>query len=170
LPDCNFNIYQHIGFANRVFESCGVEFRIGVSESNVGPRLAHAWLGGDNTMDYAISCGTLHADKIRVLSGATRHFNPSGRVLVFYVPNIRPSVPGFSEFPSCAGMNINMAVLNRGAPGRTFAHEMGHILLNSSRHRGIVNPSDMNNLMIPSDRATGERLDTPQCRTIRTNV
>ncbi len=57
------------------------------------------------------------------------------------------------------------AYISNSAGLATLAHEFGHIMLDSGAESGILDPKDMNNLMVPQDEPSGERitLDDLQC-------
>jgi hypothetical protein len=178
MPSSNFTIDSDVEFANRVFSRCGIVFtvrrRIGPREmepvppGREGPR---NWLGADLAMGWSRQCGSFHRDELSTYNGTRQRFSLDSRIQVYYVRRLDPPTnPAFSEYPDCAGREINMAVLANSHPRRSFAHEMGHILLNSRRHSGIDDPEDRSNLMRQTSEATGSNLDESQCRIILRNL
>jgi hypothetical protein len=76
---------------------------------------------------------------------------------------------GYSYPPYCAtgaaAPISGMANVSNSGASRTLAHELGHILINSGDH-----PADTNNLMHPTNTATGNELTAAQKASIYANA
>lgn len=178
MPNSNFTIARDIAFANSVFNRCSIIFRLNrqlgpnemepASQDQEGPE---DWLGSDLEMGWSRTCGEFHPDELRTYNGTRQRFGLNGSIQVYYVQRLNPPTnPAFSEYQECAGRNIRMAVFANGSSPRNFAHEMGHILINTRQHHGIDDPSDLLNLMVQSSQTTGTAIDESQCRRIRRNL
>ena len=62
-----------------------------------------------------------------------------------------------------------MWVTNRAA-SRSLAHEIGHVLIDTSEHKGICDTEAKDNIMTPSHSASGEVVDKDQCEEAYDNV
>ncbi|MEO6279545.1 MAG: hypothetical protein ABIP59_17200 [Roseateles sp.] len=149
-----------INFANRVFSSCNVHFTLS-SNNTATTADSDTWLGGDTDLDNSAGCGTATTEELTAYGGSSLRFAPSGRIRAFYVDSVASGDRGYSNPAYCAtgtasGLKDMAAVTNSGRD-RTLAHELGHILMNSGDH-----PSDTNNLMHPTNTATGNELTITQ--------
>jgi hypothetical protein len=109
-----------------------------------------------------------------MFDGGTTAHNLSSRMRVFYVATMTPNKGRANSTPPyCAtgasAPYLDYVEVNNTALPDTLAHELGHILLDSGRHSGIVNPADTTNLMFAPGR-TGSNLDATQCSTIFGNA
>jgi peptidoglycan hydrolase-like protein with peptidoglycan-binding domain len=154
-------------FANTVFNQCCVRFALagGGSES---PARTTTMLGGDTDLNNTpFTCASATAEETALFTGATSDFGLSSKIRVFYVASLANGDRAYSIFPSCAtagkGLSGMAAVTNSGL-SRSLAHELGHILLDTGAHPPAG--TDTNNLMEPTNTATGEQLRAPQCATI----
>ena len=105
-----------------------------------------------------------------MFDGATATHGLSSRMRVFYVATMTPSSALANSMPPyCAtgttARYLDYVEIRNAARPDTLAHELGHILLNSGAHAGIVNPADTTNLMFAPGR-TGSNLDATQCATV----
>ncbi|MGH9836398.1 MAG: eCIS core domain-containing protein [Blastocatellia bacterium] len=154
-----------LDFANTVFSQCCVRFAFAGGGSESAPRTT-ALLGGDTDLDNTGPCGSATVEETGLFSGATADFGLSSAIRIFYVASLSSgdraySIPAFCATGASAGLSGMAAVSNSAMP-RSLTHELGHILLNSGVH-----PADTNNLMNPTNTATGEQLETmAQCATI----
>lgn len=149
-----------INFANRVFSGCNVHFTLS-SNNTATTTDSDTWLGGDTDLDNNAGCGAATTEELAAYGGSTARFAPSGRVRAFYVDSVANGDRGYSNPAYCAagtasGLRDMAAVTNSGRD-RTLAHELGHILMNSADH-----PTDTNNLMHPTNTATGNDLTITQ--------
>jgi hypothetical protein len=102
---------------------------------------------------------------------------PSGAAIwVFYVDQYDPAG---SKGISCRTANMSGrrslfpqgAYIRNGADPSTLAHELGHILIASPKHEGIVDSTDPANVMqIQDPRGQRVELDTEQCKRISDNA
>ena len=170
LPGSTRNAFADLAFANRVFADCCVRFDAGMGGSLAVP----GWT--DNVLDHSNNCSDLSAEEQEMFDAAVAN-GAGADVWVFYVENYTPNTgsKGLSCHPGSLGGNHavfppSVYIRNDADPG-TFAHEMGHILLQSGTHHGLVDPSDPNNLMQQRE-ARGQRvtLDRIQCGIIFTNA
>ncbi len=156
-----------LNYANAVFNQCCVRFSLGASAST-GPQ-SDAWLGGDTDLQRIHSCSNVHPEEDDMRVNGTALFGMTSTIRVFYVASMNPPNRGLSFPPHCssgARSNfVNHAYVSNTAERRSLAHELGHILLDSGNH-----PADTNNLMHPTNTATGELLTPAQCATIFANA
>jgi hypothetical protein len=160
-----------LDFANQVFAQCCVQFHLGQGVS-VHPDLSDSWLGGDTDLQRENSCATVHTEEDAMRVGATNTFGLSSRYKVFYVASMTPALRGVNFSPDCssgarAPFNRHVYVSNTAAR-RTLAHELAHIPisgLNDHNH-----PGGPENLMEPTNTATGEKLERSQCVEVFNNI
>ncbi len=99
---------------------------------------------------------TYHAAKVATRAGGLS-FSP----VVFHHPDDFPARNAILAAAAYAGLGEIPAQIN----GRTIAHELGHMLLNTGSHVSAENGGDPNNLMLE-----GEELVPAQCEIIRRNA
>ena len=87
---------------------------------------------------------------------------------MFYVESIDFLPTAYSFQPSSGSVKSNCAFVSNGAFTRSLAHEFGHLLLDTNAHE----LTNTDNLMNPSQTATGEDLDVDGslCSTIFANA
>src|SRR6266404_2480765 len=161
LDGSNRNSLADLDFANSVFNQCCVRFNF-VAGGSEDPARTRTVLGGHTDLADQVTCGTPTADEISLFRGASADFGLTSPIRIFYVATLgtgsrAESIPAFCATGLAAGLNGMAAVGNSGL-SRSLAHELGHIVLNSGVH-----PADTNNLMNPSNTATGEQLTAAQC-------
>jgi hypothetical protein len=159
-------------FANGVFKTCCVQFALRKGLS-VAPSLSNTWLGGDTTLNRGTSPGVVR-EEAPTYDGATSAFGLSSRIRAFYVEAIDPPARATSRPPvwatGPAAPYADMVIVTNGAASRSLAHEFGHLLLNVSGAVHTAHPGGTDNLMEPTDSATGETLEPTQCTTIFANA
>ena len=162
------NPMPDLEFANTVFDQCCVRFVLGGGGTEDAARTS-VLLGGDTDLNNAatISCASPSAEETGLFAGATADFALTSPLRIFYVDSLTSadraySIPPFCATGGSAGLS-GMAAVSNTAMSRSLAHELGHILFNSANHH----LGDTNNLMHPTNTATGEQLDqTTQCAVI----
>jgi len=160
----NRNPYDDLAEANRIFRPCCVQFVPGEGKS-VNPDLSDPLMGNDTTFERE-TCGTDSTEEQALIPEMRRAFNMRGRLHAFYFERINPSARATSNPEYCSSsLALNHIYITNSAASRTLAHEFGHILLNGYFHEL---PAD--NLMHPSNTATGSNLTPEQCATIRSNI
>ena len=167
LNGSNRDPMADLDYANAVFNQCCVRFSLAIGAST-GPQ-SDAWLGGDTDLQRIHSCSNVHAEENDMRVNGTALFGMASRIKVFYVESMNPPNRGLSFPPFCSSgarsSFVNHTYISNTAERRSLAHELGHILLNSGNH-----PADTNNLMHPTNTATGEVLTPAQRITIFTNA
>ena len=162
-----------VAFANQVFKPCCVQFSVGKDET-ASDTNSNTWLGGDKDLNKSTACGTPSTEETALYNGAATTHGLSARFRAFYVETISGSPRAYSLPPYCAtgaqASLVNMMAVSNSGQDRSLAHELGHILLNSDKHTGIDDPSTTDNLMVPTNTATGETLDATQCTKIYGNA
>jgi peptidoglycan hydrolase-like protein with peptidoglycan-binding domain len=160
------NPFADLEFANAVLNQCCVRFAFGGGGSE-DPVRTRALIGGDTDLSdlTTTNCATPSVEETGLFAGASADFGLSNSIRIFYVASLTSgsraySIPAFCGTGASAGLRGMAAVSNSGQQ-RSLAHELGHILLNSPTH-----PADTNNLMNPTNTATGEQLTAAQCSTI----
>jgi hypothetical protein len=156
-----------VAFANAVFDPCCVRVTLARNETAT-PALSDTWLGGDTDLATG-TCGAASPDELNAYSGATAQYGLTSPIRAFYAATISSGARGESYPPYCAtgtaaAIRGMLKVTNSGAD-RTLSHELGHVLLNSGDH-----PPEMDNLMHPTNTATGEQLTAAQCAAANANV
>jgi len=160
----NRNPYDDLAETNRIFRPCCVEFVQGEGKS-VNPTLSDPLMGNDTTFERA-RCGTDSTEEKDLIPAVRRAFNMRGRLHVLYFEKINPSARATSHPEYCSSaLTLNHIYMTNTAAPRTLAHEIGHILLN-----GLFHNLPADNLMHPSNTATGSNLTPEQCATIRSNI
>lgn len=160
--------------ANTAYSGCCVKFVNGATPPHETEATTKSWLGGNTDLSWNTSCGSVSAEEKAMFDGGTKAHNLSSRMRVFYVATMTPNTGRANSTPPyCAtgasAPYLDYIEINNSALPDTLAHELGHILLNSGSHTGIVNPADTTNLMFAPSR-TGSNLDATQCSTIFGNA
>jgi hypothetical protein len=151
-----------IDFANGVFSQCCVQFSLGTGVT-VEPDLSDSFLGGGTDLPTA-GCGAATPEELAMVLGSTEQFGLTGRIKVFYVASMTPSLQGLSTAPLCATgprapLRDVVYVMN-GHSQRALAHEFAHILMNTFGEHS-VRPDNLQHI---DAGATGdERLEPVQC-------
>jgi hypothetical protein len=160
----NRNPYDDIAAANTIYRPCCVEFVPGVGQS-VDPAVSDPLMGNDTNFDRG-DCGADTAEEQALIPAVTSTFGLSGRIRALYFESITPGARATSHPAYCSTpLALNYVYMTNTADSRTLAHEMGHIFLNGYFHEL---PPD--NLMHPTNTATGSNLTPDQCATIRGNI
>lgn len=160
----NRNPYDDLAEANRIFQPCCVEFVPGQGRS-VDPNFSNPLMGNDTTFERE-TCGSNSSEEEDLIPAITSAFSLNGRLRAFYFERINPSARATSHPQYCSSaLTLNHVYMTNTASTRTLAHEFGHILLNGYFHEL---PAD--NLMRPTNTATGSNLTPEQCATIFENA
>ena len=171
LPGATRNIFADLAFANRVVSSCCVGIK-SVKGASLGVK---GWK--DTILRHSDNCTDVSAQEEEMFQEARRS-GGGASIWIFYVDQYDPDTTG-SKGISCRTANMSgkrslfpqgAYIKNRADPS-TLAHELGHILIASGKHEGIVDPNDPANLMQVQD-PRGQRvdLDTEQCKRISNNA
>ncbi|HEX2188352.1 MAG TPA: DUF4157 domain-containing protein [Longimicrobiaceae bacterium] len=162
-----------LAFANTVFAPCCVRFDL-VSGGTVDTATTDSWIGADHVMSWDTSGAAVNAEESATYDGATSYFGLTSRLRVFYVDDITPGARALSR-PAVFATGLaapyrGMITVTNGAGRRTLAHEFGHVLLNASGAVHTTHPGGTDNLMEPTNTATGSRLEPSQCATVFANA
>lgn len=131
------NIATDFAVANAIFSQCNVRVVQGVNAPPPQPPgpTTRTLLGGDTDLRSANSCGSPSAEERRLIrdGGAAAGF--SARFRAFYVATFT-GVAG-AAYACRAGLSPhpllrNTLILENSADTATLAHELGHILINTS--------------------------------------
>jgi hypothetical protein len=156
-----------VASANTIFRPANVQFSLGKNET-ASVANSDAWLGGDTEISTG-TCGAATTEELDTWNGAVTTFKLGARLRAFYVATISTGSRADSYPPYCATGTAaplsGMATVSNSGAGRSLAHELGHILLNSPDH-----PADAKNLMHPTNSATGSDLTAPQRASIYANA
>jgi Domain of unknown function (DUF4157) len=159
--------------ANTVYSGCCVQFVAGATPPQESLATTQGWLGGDTDLQWD-DTSNVTAEEKAMFDGATSNRGLSSRMRFFFVASLTPdtaraySIPPFRAVGGQAAY-VNHGVVSNSALTDTVAHELGHILIDSGAHAGIVNPGDTRNLMFAPGR-TASDLDATQCATIFGNA
>jgi hypothetical protein len=174
LEGTNHDPIGDLAFANTVFRPCCVQFQLGVGVSATSGFTSTA-LGGDTDLAREHSCSRVHAEEDALRTQANSSFGLGGRFRAFFVETMTPSERGVSFRSSDCGAGVrapfvdHLYVANIGAQ-RTLAHELGHLLLNTTVDDHTAHPGGTDNLLEPTNTATGSNLEPSQCATIFANA
>ena len=166
------NPVTDLDFANRVFRPCCVQFTLGRGLT-VDAAHSDSWLAGDTEMHRG-SGSAPHAEEAAAYDGASVEYGLGSRFRAFYVDTLNPSSRAYSRPPiwatGAAAPYVGMVGVTNGATERSLAHEFGHILLNVNDTTHTTHPGGTDNLMEPTNSATGATLEPAQCATIFANA
>lgn len=173
IPGNSRDPFADLTFANRVYADCCVQFR-----SVGGATLDAALLGTDAMLQHSGDCDSFSAEEESLITVAERAAG-SAKIWIFYVPNFEPQsdAKGLAcALSSLSGNRLaipSMILVAADADPVTLAHELGHLLIDTSDHHGIDNPSDPGNVMVaPRVLSGGIRItaDASQCAQVRSNL
>jgi hypothetical protein len=166
LKGSSRNPASDLAFANKVYESCCVQFTVGKNETATKAD-SDTWLYGDTVLNREKSCGAPSSEELDLFNDGSATHKLSAPYRAFYIESMDPPARATSNGPYCAtgarAAILNMIVVTNQAENRSLAHELGHELINTGSHTGIDKPGDTDNLMEPTDSATGEVVDATQC-------
>jgi len=131
-----------IATANRVFSQAGITIQTAKTET-LSAADSSAILGADNKLDDFTSPALTTEEQSLVA-----HNRTAGRITAYYVPEfIHAGTRGEAMIPSYHGVTESSIVISSAdRVNDTFAHEMGHVLLNDASH-----DNDASNLMASGD-------------------
>ncbi len=161
-----------IAFANSVFNSCCIQFRLG-KQVTMPANLSDFLMGGDT--DFLVGdCGAVSAEDLTTFLTATQLFGLTNPIKAFYINTLHNTagrqIRGQSVSPLCgtgprAPMTGMMSIAN-GAGGRTFPHELAHILMNTFGDHSET----ADNVQHVSKGSTGAKLAPVQCAIMYSRV
>ena len=168
LDGSNRDPATDVALANGVLAQCNVRLVHGAN-ATATPAETTTWIGADRVAVTG-SCGAASAEERQLMLGANTRFGLGSRLRAFYVLDIGSHARAESYPPFCAvgGAAVirNMIKVTNTGTGRTLAHEVGHILLNSGAH-----PAGATNVMSPTNAAPlGETFSDTQCTAIYANA
>ena len=173
LRGSNRNPGDDLDFANTVFRPCCVQFTQGLGLS-VDQADSDTWLGGDTDLARPATCGSVTGEWQNMVDGVAAHYGITSPFRVFYVESLTPGARAMSYAPFCAtgpaAPYLNTLAVSNNGQRRTLAHEFGHILLNAGNAVHTGHPGGTDNLMEPSNTASGATLEPSQCATIYSNA
>lgn len=167
LDGSNHNPVTDVALASAILGQCNVRVVHGVNATATIAQTTD-WLRGDTDLHRSGTCGSTSADERRLFPEASTTFGLAARFRAFFPATLSGgggAASGYSFPPFCAtgaaaGFR-NIAVIENSGDSSTLAHELGHILLNSSAHPGGT---------IMSGRPRPPRLTDPQCTTLHNNA
>ena len=167
LPGATRNIFADLAFANRVFADCCVSF----NNVNGSSLRVSGWR--DTILNHAEDCGRLSTEEEEMFKEASAS-GSSAPIWVFYVDQYDPDSDSSKGVSCRRGISSGKRAIfpqsayikNRADPS-TLAHELGHIMIQSGDHEGIVDRTDPNNIM-QGGEPHGQRvdLDSEQCKRV----
>jgi hypothetical protein len=171
LDGSTHNPETDVEIANAIFAQCNVRLAHGVNATATHAETI-GWLGGNTDLASSPVCGASTAEQRNMFLGATATFGLTARIRAFFPATFSPlgAARGYSLTPACAtgGAAVirNMAVVRNTGTERSLAHEIGHLLLNTSAH-----PGGTTNVMVDTRTAPlGETFTDTQCTTIHANA
>jgi hypothetical protein len=172
LKGSSRNPASDLAFANKVFESCCIQFTAGVNETATKGN-SDIWLYGDTVLNREQGCGKApSSEETDLFNEASTTHKLSAPYRVFYVESVDPPARAYSNGSYCPARSpiLNMIAVTNKAEDRSLAHELGHELIPTGSHTGIDKPGDTDNLMEPTESATGEVVDATQCSSAYSNA
>jgi hypothetical protein len=154
LPGATRTVYDDVATANTIWGKCGVTIKVVGGESWNTDVLDQ--LAPQNSLNEYSSMSSPTAEETAMLA----HQPPVDAIAVYNVPAMSNNSRGENFRPSKNPSVPKAVVVSDSAVADTFAHELGHILLDVSEHH-----SDPDNLMAAgSIRNVGvDKLDATQC-------
>jgi hypothetical protein len=166
LAGSAFTPSTHVAVLNAIYAQCNVRFAHRVDATATAPQTT-GWLGADNALAVAPSCGAASAEERALYRGTRATFGLGARIQAFFVQAMTGTGAGGYSIPRfCAtgpaAQFRDIAVIQNAADSSALAHEIGHILLNSGDHpaRTLMEPR----LPLPLE------ITNPQCLRIYNNA
>ena len=97
------------------------------------------------------------------MANAQTKYGISADIHAFYVEDTTHNSRAYTCGPGASTYFESVWITNSAKP-RSLAHEIGHILIDTFDHKGICHPEAKDNVMTPSNSATGQVLDKDQCK------
>ena len=149
-----------LAVAKTVYAPCCINVVPGKQET-VPEDDTKLFLGDNEIVDKPNNTCSPSSEELDVLTYATANFGIPGRFHAFYVKDSTVDARGYSC--RVAGVYGESLWIHNSAAPRTLAHEMGHVLIDTADHQGICDTEANDNVMTPSDNASGEVIDKQQC-------
>ena len=155
-----------LGIAKAAYAPCCIDVVAGKQET-VSETDTKSWLGGDTILEQVEACSPT-TEESDVIKNATAKYSIAGRFHAFYVEDSTYD----ARAVSCrvGGEYGKSLWITNSAEPRTLAHEMGHVLIDTADHHGICDPKAKDNVMTPTNDATGQVLDSEQCKRAKNNA
>jgi hypothetical protein len=155
LPGATRDGFADVASANTIWSQCSLKVNLAGGES---------W--ATSVMDTLPPTGVLNeypaptSPTSEELSLLDHHPGGKGMIHAYFVPALSAGSRGESFWASVTPNGVRAVIVSDSAASDTFAHELGHVLLNDGNHH-----SDPDNLMAPgSSRNVGvDKLDATQC-------
>jgi len=168
LHGSNMTPATDLGVAKAAYAPCCINVVAG-KQGAVSEADTKSLLGDDKVLDKPPTC-TASPEESAVLGNATAQFSISGRIHAFYVKDSTHDARGYS-CPGGAGEYGKSVWITNDGEERTLAHEMGHVLIDdTSAHKGICDTEAKDNIMTPTNDASGQVIDKDQCEKAYGNV
>jgi hypothetical protein len=126
-----FTPAAQVQVANAIYAQCNLRFTHGVDATAPA-----TFLGDDNRFHAMESCATHTKEELALFNHARKDLGFSARIQAYFVPAFKGVTAAAHSYPRlCSpGKWLGTTVLTNSSDHSTLAHEIGHILLNSSRH------------------------------------
>jgi len=150
-----------LAVAKKAYKPCCIDIVPGKQET-VSQVDTHSWIGADQTLAAAGVCTPTGEEKA-VMANAQTKYGISADIHAFYVEDTTHNSRAYTCGPGASTYFESVWITNSAKP-RSLAHEIGHILIDTFDHKGICHPEAKDNVMTPSNSATGQVLDKDQCK------
>ena len=184
LHGSSLSISSLLSSANEIFSDCCIKFVAGKQPPPESEETTKKWLKGNTDLDVTgDGCTTLTPEQKTMHESAIKAHSLSGNIQVFLVESFSGStnagMQGYSCPPDPASAFPKTLVMQNGASGSIFAHELGHILTygfdyskeskTDSNYKELRNKTDTmhshidNNLMYEAPSPDSPTLTPEQC-------
>ncbi len=169
LVGSNHNPAADIAVANAIFSQCNVRIAHGVDadDTTAAAPQTTTWLSGDTDLRSGNNCASPSGEERAIFRDASSHYGlGSGDFSAFFVETF--SGTSGSGYSCRRGLNPhlhfrNKIVVRNNGDTDTLAHELGHHLINSRRHKPA------SSIMSGRPRRTVELTDW-QCNRVYSNA
>lgn len=133
LHGSSLSISSLLSAANEIFSECCIKLVADKKPPQESEGTTTTWLKGNTDLDATgDSCSTVTDETRNMITAATKAHSLSGNIQVYLVKgfsgNGKANTQGYSCPPDPAAEFPRTVVMQNGASGSIFAHEIGHIL------------------------------------------
>jgi len=136
LDGSTHNPATQIAIANAIYSQCNVRILHGV-DATATPAQTTGWLGGNTDLRSLNNCHQTSVEEQSLFSAAPAAFNFNNRFQAFFVASVSGvNASGYSCPPATTPTALfrNKIIVNNSGSTDTFAHELGHHLINPGPH------------------------------------
>jgi hypothetical protein len=156
-----------LAVAKAAFAPCCINVVPG-QQGTISEEDTKLFLGEEEIVDKPNNLCSPSSEELDAMTIALLQVGTTGRLHAHYVKDSTVDARGYSC--TVSGLYGETLWIHNSAAPRTLAHEMGHVLINTADHAGICDTEAKDNVMTPSDNASGEVIDKQQCARAYSNV